>query len=620
MSHEKKIVALCSSRVYDPQVHGFIETLNEILRKEDFSLWIFSLNSDLYWEEDHLTAETSVFDYIPFNRVDIIVLMDEKIKSHRVAEKIISGAKLFEKPVIVLDGYYDGCDSISFDFAAGFERLVRHVFEDHEVKRPHFMAGIHNNPFSEERLEIFRKVAGENGFTVDEDMISYGDFWALPARAATEKILKRSELPDAIICANDIMAINVVDVLREGGVSVPDQVIVTGFDGYDEALLCTPGITTVNCELGEMAGKTAELIMGRLAGEEGGSVRVEPALLKNESCGCPRCLGARQSTMGRFNSGFYRFQDDFHEMHIAVTRMVMANDLEEGFRYLRGKYASEASCVVKEGCLRKESNFFLSEGGGDVYVLAYDADQSLPVGGRIEKDVIIPHLEERMESGYPLIFQALHFMDKPMGYMVFFFESYEITDYAKMGSVAETVGMGLGAYINMLHQRYLMSKVEKMYRYDALTGLYNRLAFQTAFELLKNDEKRKGQPLLIVMADLDRLKKINDTRGHNAGDAAIAAVGSALKDACPEEALCVRFGGDELLAFMPGLEDDSEILEKMRRSLEEKSRENGFEITASCGSCRAVISPELNLEELVREADEKMYQVKKARKEREGLG
>ena len=115
MIGDKKLVALCTSRIYDPQVHGFIQSFNDEIRKRGMRLCIFSINMDIYWEEDKLTADTAVFDFIPFDKTDTIVIMDEKIKSHRVAERIIRSAGEHRVPVIVIDGSYPGCVSIRFN-------------------------------------------------------------------------------------------------------------------------------------------------------------------------------------------------------------------------------------------------------------------------------------------------------------------------------------------------------------------------------------------------------------------------------------------------------------------------------------------------------------------------
>ena len=167
----------------------------------------------------------------------------------------------------------------------------------------------------------------------------------------------------------------------------------------------------------------------------------------------------------------------------------------------------------------------------------------------------------------------------------------------------------------MQYQQYLISRMAEIYKKDALTGLYNRLAFREAFDEMKNSEDNQGLPLLVVMADLDYLKTINDNLGHKAGDQAIAALADALKTACPENALCVRFGGDEMFAFIPGGGSADDIIAHIDQTLEKKSKKLGFSVTASCGSYEIRLSSKTDLHKIVEKVDKKMYQVKKAREQ-----
>jgi diguanylate cyclase (GGDEF)-like protein len=622
MVGDKKIVALCTSRVYDPQVQSFIEAFNEKVKDQGIRVWIYALNADIYWEEDSDSAEIAIFDIIPYDLIDAVVLMDEKIKSHRIAERIIARAADRKLPVVVVDGQYPGTSDVRFDFAAGFEAVVRHILIDHGVKRPHFMGGIKGNVFSDEREEVFRSVLREVGIPFDESMVSYGEFWAAPALEAAKKLVKRPEIPDAIICANDIMAINVCAVLRESGYNVPEDVIVTGFDGFDEAFLSMPAITTVSCDSVQLAAASTEQLLGELSGAKPTSVRVVPKMYANESCGCPRCSEiSNDLALKRFNNEYYRFQDDIRMIHSITTRMLSSETADKAVSWLRSDYTrnfmnantGNLCCIVKSECLRTDVNYFLTQqdnNGGD-YCLLYDAANKVDKVRPFDPKKIVPRLEKLLESGYPLIFQSLDYMGRSLGYLCYYMQSYDITDYARTPNITDMINMGLGGYINMRHQQYLKDKVEEMYRYDALTGLYNRLAFNEAIGAMKANPDYEGFPLTVLMIDLNHLKMINDTLGHEYGDKAIATVAVAMRASCPRGTLCVRFGGDEMLAFVPGDCDMPAIIDEIKRKLERESRKAGFTISASCGSYTTKVSADLDVEDAVRHADEEMYAVKR---------
>ena len=100
----KKIVALCTYGIQDPQVFSFISLFNELLRKENSQLFIYTMNTELGIRGEFSMAESSVYDIVPYDKVDVVVIMAEKIKSVQVVQHIIDMAGDADVPVIVVDG------------------------------------------------------------------------------------------------------------------------------------------------------------------------------------------------------------------------------------------------------------------------------------------------------------------------------------------------------------------------------------------------------------------------------------------------------------------------------------------------------------------------------------
>ena len=618
----RRTIALCTSRIFDSQTHPFIKRLNKELQEKDVRLLIYAINYDLYWNESDEKDETYVYDLVPYESIDLLILMDEKIKSHRISKKIVDAAGTHKVPVVVIDGEYEGTTFVGFDYEKGFEQIVRHVIEDHGAKKVHMVAGIKGNVFSDRRIRIFQQVAEENGISFSDDMVSYGEFWATPARRCAHELIDSGNIPEAVICANDIMAINVSVVLQENGLSVPEDVIVTGFDGFDEAKFSQPPLSTINCkteQLAETVAQTALRIMNKESVDK--KVLVIPEPDYNCSCGCTPEIetGRSRVLLDRFNDHFYRYQDDMKLFHDMSERMQMGNsptELAEELKRMRLRYLS---VIVNQSCFAQGMNYFAEEQTKalpeEMFILYNDYDTECGILPFKRKE-ILPDLAERFESGMPLIFNALVFMHRPMGYICYSFPDYEITDYSKTASVASTISIGIGGYINIRYQQYLAEKVAMMYRNDLLTGLLNRVAFANLFRQIRSNEQNTGKPLLIIMADLDRLKMINDNFGHDAGDLAIKTAAKALRQSCPEEALCLRYGGDELLAVIIGDYDAEPIIEKIEEYLKVYNHKSGlsFQVILSCGAYRTELTDDLDFEAAVRCADEKMYERKRLHK------
>ena len=198
------IVALCIPRIHDSTNHEFITSLNKHLIERDCRLLVYSTPSELYLNSVDEQGEKSVFELINYNITDAIIIHDEAIKNKEVVNELISKAHQYNIPVITIGGEHDGCTSVKFDYSTGFESVVRHVLRDHHVTDFHFIAGIRNNIFSEERIQVVRKVAQEFNVPFSDEDVSYGEFWSKPTEEALEALFtRRRRLPRAIICAND---------------------------------------------------------------------------------------------------------------------------------------------------------------------------------------------------------------------------------------------------------------------------------------------------------------------------------------------------------------------------------------------------------------------------------
>ncbi|MCR5557569.1 MAG: GGDEF domain-containing protein [Butyrivibrio sp.] len=614
MINGKRIIALCTYGIYEAQEFDFLSELGKIIPEHDCFLFIYAMNSEIGIIDDS-SAEVKVFDLIPYDRVDVVVIMNEKIKSRTASQSIIDSAHKANVPVVVVDGEFEDVSMVRYDYAEGFEKVVRHVIDDHKSKKPHFMAGHRNNVFSTERINVFKKVLADNNMSFDDSMVSYGDFWALPCRAATAELLKRDELPDSIICANDIMAINVCDVLNEAGIRVPNDILVSGFDGIDEAFLSSPGITTAICDMKELAHDVMDTLDEVLSGSKKVIKWAKPLFIPNESCGCPKKDLHITATVSELNNLFYHHEDDVHAMQSIISKFMMGKEIRSSLRYLKENQAKYALVVVEKSCFDLENNFFYDDGkeGEKIVILdPYDEnDDSYPY----DPSGIVPHLDKIMETGQPIIFNCLIYMDKCLGFVCYSYPRTMLIDYNQTPNLTNCFEMSVGGYVVTRYQNYLRDKLQEMYQNDALTGLYNRLAFINILSDILSKPDTVGKEITIIVMDLNGLKQINDNFGHLEGDKAIKAVADALRLSCPEEALCVRTGGDEMLALIFDGCDVEKIQKNIESILKERSKEVGFDVSASLGSTSTIYEEGMDINRLVAIADDQMYRMKRKTKE-----
>ncbi len=131
---------------------------------------------------------------------------------------------------------------------------------------------------------------------------------------------------------------------------------------------------------------------------------------------------------------------------------------------------------------------------------------------------------------------------------------------------------------------------------------------------------------MVVSIDLNGLKTINDTYGHGEGDFALKTVGRALQRVVQERGISARFGGDEFSAalFYDEYEQyaDADFRKQLEEQLDQVNRTAGkaYEVSCSCGMQMTPTNGDVNIDEILKEADHKMYQDKKHHYEMLGQG
>ena len=167
---------------------------------------------------------------------------------------------------------------------------------------------------------------------------------------------------------------------------------------------------------------------------------------------------------------------------------------------------------------------------------------------------------------------------------------------------------GVGAFIEDVTEKVEREKQIKYLLYrDSLTELYNRRFFE---EEIKRLDTKRQLPLSIIMADVNGLKLINDSLGHEKGDKLLIKTAELLKEVVRDEDVLARQGGDEFVVLLPKTNND-EAQKIVLRIKEKCSQTERDEITVSIGIGAATkTESEQDINEVLKEADKEMYQNK----------
>jgi len=180
-----------------------------------------------------------------------------------------------------------GVPSLVLDNRSGMEAAVEHLVRHHGCRQLAFLAGTPHNPEAEARFAAYRAVLDRHGIAYDEARVASGQFLPALGRLAMDQILDRGVPFDAVVAANDSMALGAIQALRERSLRVPQDVRVTGFDDLTLARLGNPPLTTVAQPFDRFADLAVGCIEDQVAGRPVAPLTEIPSqFVRRQSCGC----------------------------------------------------------------------------------------------------------------------------------------------------------------------------------------------------------------------------------------------------------------------------------------------------------------------------------------------
>lgn len=615
---KNKILGICCSKITNEDVKGVVDSICSSAVKSGWKVMIFSSFCDLYANTGEtagdVAGEAGIYRLVNVDLLSALVVMPESILNDDVSKKLVEAGLNAGIPVVTLDREFAGASCIRFDYVSTFEKILRHVIEVHGCRTINLMAGFKGNEFSEERLSCCRRVLREYGLEPDERRIGYGDFWDAPTVRAMDEFMKTGlPMPQAIVCFNDSMAIAVCQYLFKMGIKVPEDVIVTGFDGITLEKYYQPRLTT-GCVDHSAAGERTMAIIA--AGRSEPVTELIPYQMRlGQSCGCVELFAHEpcEKILQLYDRvGNSAWHEDF--MFSFLRRATKCGNLRE-LAEVMGKHGDyvEWFCVNtdifenKPGAMRYHELFTENVN----CFMHREHDMIYTDGINFPARELLPDMDKVLEAHDVLYFSPLHFMEKIIGYACADIAFADDFVYSNRRRYISNVSQILENLINRVKLERAYSDLAEMHIHDPLTGLLNRRGFYKEFE-----KRSVGGKLWVFSIDMDRLKYVNDNFGHTEGDSAIKTVAAALLYN-GGDAACSRFGGDEFAVIAAG-EDfiPEKYIAQVWEYLDEYNRTSGkgYPVEISVGWESSEPGAPADIDEMIRIADSRMYEDKRKRK------
>ena len=347
-----------------------------------------------------------------------------------------------------------------------------------------------------------------------------------------------------------------------------------------------------------------------------------------DSCGC--------KAPKRINRVAYAKSQIMNEIEIA--------DFEEQIMALEYDLSNCSSISEVSECIPNGISAYkceamyliLDEHMNDIYKKSFSGDENFCVKGYPKKmfvefafDVKKGYLTEykTINGLFPMfdydkgctsfLFLPIHFKKYTVGFLVI-----RNADYLMQKQYIFRVMNMLVTTIKNLHDKERLEYMNKMLKdtniKDSMTGLYNRKAYESLVNDYFYEKKHKKQNILVMFIDMDRLKYINDTFGHEYGDTAIKIISETILKNCSKTSIAVRNGGDEFVVIhdiITNIEYEK-MIANMRNEIREeaKARRLPFDLTFSVGAVHTDMNSKMTIDDYIRLADEMMYEEKVLKK------
>lgn len=637
---KRRKIAVFSANVYDPMVYKMQMGINASAVENGVKVIYFVSFSDMFTSQ--------MYDrYIKYDEGDIVssllpdlddfdgIIRIDSSYGKYIRDKIDEILQNTKVPVINVGGMVDKYFNILNDETRSFSEVVEHIIEKHGCRDIYHLAGIKGKYFTDERIQAYKSMLIKHDIPFDEEKIYYGTLWRDCGAAALDYFLDQcakrgKKYPDAIVCANDYMAIAVANECSVRGIQVPGDIIVTGYDGIDAAVQGFPSITTSEQPFYNAGYESINIFKRMWEGETfNDHIRIMGTLHCNQSCGCkPMTTDLIEDVRSKYLAKMGKVSYLAQSTSNLILSAANCTTQEDVFDQIGKNARSDTGFNEMLLCLAPGWN--RNRVIGDDYP-KIDEEMSVVTGFIGDKDVepftfrkkdILP--QEMLADPKPHYIFSIHHLQYYMGYLIV---SPDIEPYDQLAIKSWIVN--LGAILENVRIRHelgvAIERLENLYNRDMLTGLYNRHGYEMFFERFFDECKSDGKNIAVLVIDMDDLKYVNDNYGHAEGDYSLCTIAEAMTVAAQNGEICLRTGGDEFVVVARDydMDDVAAYSAKVREHMALRTKRDAKEYSLGVSIGAFIGHPsedgrgpvELS-EEYMKLADEAMYEEKKTHKKK----
>lgn len=591
MARNKFRVALIVDFISIEYSQRLFESVNEVCKEYDYELLVFPIGTLHSVRTAFGYQAVAIASLITKNSIDGIIF-STGVQLHFVTKsEILSYIKGFNPiPVVSVAIDIPGCPSITSDPYYAYKAIIDNLIDVQGCKKLAILGLRSSSSEIRIRRNTVNQILEEKNFPPENYTyfrMSF-DYLTILKDLETYAISNDGKIEfDAIIAFNDEMAYAASEFVKRHGLRIPEDVQIVGFDDLEQSKYTNPSITSVNQHIDEHGRRAVKMLKKIFEDEEfeRNVVLVNSAVFRESTCRLPypqelentkyvniqldaeKVWNARNLLSGLYmrNAQIQKVINYYSETQFDMSVDQLKSRLNSDLRDFGIK---AAAVVVYEAPIEQTIPF-------DYFNLPHRAslfcgfDESTGYDSEILPERIKFNPNERIlpdgiinfsESG--TICMSLYHNTLHYGYIVFRIENHDDSFvYDFIIKIVSSLVSSIFSYAevssekNKFHKKF--KELDAVANTDELTGLYNRRGLFDFGKTTLQFAKAMNQSGMIIYCDMDGLKKINDTFGHEAGDCAIIAESIILKGNFRSNDIVARIGGDEFVIISPGMKEET---------------------------------------------------------------
>ncbi|MCQ2434765.1 MAG: substrate-binding domain-containing protein [Oscillospiraceae bacterium] len=564
----RKIIGVVAAEVNGIEQRQIMKGIITRAQAYDFHTVVLSNIYNPYEFDEQLALENEIYELALSPELCGIILIAESFVGKHVQKKVISFLQQRQDiPVIVIGIYikefaFPNVRFINASDDSDIEEVTRHLVQVHHLKKIDILTGPKDNESAQRRLEGYRKALKDNGIEPDSSREFYGNYWTTSGEAHAKRYISGElPLPEALICANDYMAYGVLDTLLDGGIRVPDDMMVIGYEYIHERIYHSPLLSTY--QRGRIAlGETAVRMLFALCNGEEPDDYPPPhgQWIAGESCTC----GVNMKQMNTELKSI-RVKQQFDKWNVLSTteqQLTRCSTLEEFINVLGTHQFLVRWVQDMYLCLYDNWYDNHSTGTGDLMtcrsIMPWNQTKQPITTGKYSFSALLSSADFAVVQYYLPVF----FEQKLFGYYVLQYNTPDTYDDI-FRNWMKSLSNGLEFLCMKNDIRYLLSCQNLSEQKDSLTGLYSKNGFE---RVLTGRLAEKKAPLYAVFLRIGVFRSMTSAEMQEQNISFYQKIAELLQMISPENGMCARLDTQTFVCVGVGTSESAEY-EKKREKL-----------------------------------------------------